>query len=238
MYRVNDALLDRTRPPSAVFARVLAAMPDGWQHPDTTTASIVYLGRRYDGEGFGAPTSMPPARLRSEIQTWGATVGHVEVADSRATEDDEGAFLTEERELLNTIAARLGDYLEWKQQELTGEPIGATQSQWRWRHEFSERLAKAIEPTRFGVEAVYLTGSTERGDAAPASDIDLAIVFTGTPGQRHDLVLWLEGWSLCLAEVAYRHGGSLVSGGLLDIQWLSKRPSAATTWPMRELPLG
>jgi hypothetical protein len=234
LYRVNDALLDRSHAPPAVFRSVLEAMPDGWQRPATTAARIEYLGRHYLGPGF----SDRGARLRATIRTWDRAVGTIEVVDRAFDESETAGYLQEEQDLLDTIAARLGDYLEWKQQELIGEPIGAAAAQWRWRQEFAERLALALDPERFGVSALYLTGSTERGEAEPASDIDLAIVFTGTPQQRHDLSLWLEGWSLCLAQVAYRQAGVVASGGLLDVSWREQDPSPNERFRFRELTLG
>ena len=79
--------------------------------------------------------------------------------------------------------------------------------------------------------------TTARGDAEPPSDLDLVIVFAGTPEQRHDLSLWLEGWSLCLAEVAARQGGWNVEGGLLDVTWRDAVPRAAEMVRLRRLRL-
>ena len=69
-----------------------------------------------------------------------------------------------------------------------------------------------MDPARFGVRAAYLFGSTETGSAGPASDIDLLFAFEGSANQRHDLDLWLEGWSLCLAEVTFQMLGLPASG--------------------------
>lgn len=230
LYRVHHALLDRTQPPHHAFQMVLEAIPDGWQRPESTRARIEYLGRHYVAKGFGERG----ARLRSDIRTWNAKVGWIEVVDKMP----EGDFLVEEQDLLDAIAARLGEYLEWKQQELIGEPIGAATAQWKWRQDFATRLAEKLDPERFGVRALYLTGSTERGDAAPGSDIDLVLVFAGTPAQRHDLALWFEGWSLCLAEVAYRQAGYYAPAGLLEVHWVERPPSEAESVHMRALPLG
>jgi hypothetical protein len=89
---------------------------------------------------------------------------------------------------------------------------------------------------RFGVEAVYLTGGIQAGRAGPESDVDLQVVFRGTSDQRRELELWLEGWSLCLAEVARETVGARPIGGLLDVQFVERRPPAAAL--ARELPLG
>jgi predicted nucleotidyltransferase len=134
----------------------------------------------------------------------------------------EGPFLREERELLDNIAHRIGEYLEWKQRELSGERLGAAPEHWRWRQRFAERIASVIDPVRFGVRAVYISGSTEAGNADLGSDIDLIVVQEGDPRQRRDLQIWLEGWSLCLAEISFQLYG-VPSHGLLDIKYLDSQ---------------
>jgi len=138
----------------------------------------------------------------------------------------EGPFLREEQELLDNIAHRIGEYLEWKQRELGGERLGAAPEHWRWRQRFAERIAASIDPVRFGVQAVYLFGSTELGTAAVSSDIDLIFVSDGGTEKRKDLDIWLEGWSLCLAEVSFQLFG-LPSSGLLDVRHMD--PEQAKT---------
>ena len=83
----------------------------------------------------------------------------------------------------------------------------------------AERIAAAIDPEGFGVKAVYLLGSTEAGDANVGSDIDLLVVWNGDAGRLAELQLWLEGWSLCLAEVSFQLYG-LPSEGLLDVKFI------------------
>jgi hypothetical protein len=87
-----------------------------------------------------------------------------------------------------------------------------------------QNAAASIDPARFGVEADYLFGNTEFGNAGVGSDIDLIVVCSGDAQQRRDLHAWLEGWSLCLAEVSFQLYG-LPSSGLLDGQFLRTRTS-------------
>jgi hypothetical protein len=110
--------------------------------------------------------------------------------------------------------------LEWKQRELGSERLGAAPEHWRWRQRFAERIAASIDPARFGVRDVYLFGSTELGNAGVGSDIDLIVVSDGNEQQRKELEMWLEGWSLCLAEISFQLYG-LPSSGLLDVRYLS-----------------
>ena len=80
-----------------------------------------------------------PWRLRSPISVWRTAVGAIEVhyKQEKATAW-EGPFLREERELLDNIAHRIGEYLEWKQRELSGERLGAAPEHWRWRQRFAD----------------------------------------------------------------------------------------------------
>lgn len=241
LYEVIAALAGRAKPVQEVFERVLAALPPAWQYPDDATARIEYLGRTHGRPDFVDT----PWRLRSSISIWRTQVGSIEVHyRSEKPTAWEGPFLREERQLLDNIAQRLGEYLEWKQRELGGERLGAAPEHWRWRQRFAERLAAAMDPARFGVRAAYLFGSTEIGSAGPASDIDLLLACDGSANQRHDLDLWLEGWSLCLAEVTFQMLG-LPASGLLNARILDPERAAAEVraalgagHPMRALPLG
>ncbi len=221
LYDVISALSSREEHPLEVFRRVLDAIPAGWQYPDDTTARIEYFGRTHARPDFVET----PWRQHSPISLWRTPVGAIEVLYKQPKPPAwEGPFLREERQLLDNIARRIGEYLEWKQRELGGERLGAEPEHWRWRHRFAERIAAAIDPARFGVRAVYLVGSTELGNAGTSSDIDLILVTDGDSQRDGDLRLWLEGWSLCLAEIGFQLYG-IPSQGLLDIRFL--RPDQA-----------
>jgi len=99
---------------------------------------------------------------------------------------------------------------------------------WIWRLRMAERIAAQLDPARFGVAAMYVVGSTKRGTAGPSSDIDLLIHFRGNQRQRDDLVLWLEGWSLCLDEWNFLRTGQR-TGGLLDVHIVTDEDIAMKT---------
>lgn len=241
MYTVISALSRREEPPLMVFRWILDAIPPAWQYPEETTARIEYFGRSHALDDFVDT----PWRMRSPISIWRTQVGAIEVHyKSPKPTAWEGPFLREEQELLDNIAHRIGEYLEWKQRELGGERLGAAPEHWRWRQRFAERIAAAIDPVRFGVQDVYLFGSTELGNAGVGSDIDLIVVCGGDVQQKRNLENWLEGWSLCLAEVSFQLYG-LPSTGLLDIRFLdpaqakAEIPSfAAAGKTLQALPLG
>lgn len=96
---------------------------------------------------------------------------------------------------------------------------------WRWRFYMAERLAERLELDEFGVKGLYLFGSTNNGTAGPGSDIDLLIHFQGTALQREQLLLWLKGWSISLAEMNYLKTG-YVAEELLDIHIITDKDLA------------
>jgi pyruvate,water dikinase len=103
--------------------------------------------------------------------------------------------------------------------EGTPPPAGGCagpQDHWAWRMYMAECIAAQLDPERFGVSALYVLGSAKNATAGPSSDIDLLVHFRGNERQRADLVLWFEGWSLCLDEVNFLRTGCR-TGGILDV---------------------
>ena len=95
-----------------------------------------------------------------------------------------------------------------------------TENHWAWRMRMAENMASMLDPKRFGVEGVYIFGSTKNATAGPKSDIDLIIHFRGTEKQRSDLMNWLEGWSLCLDEMNFLRTRER-TGKMLDVQLIT-----------------
>lgn len=232
LYRVHEILSRRGEAPPSAFLAVLETLPSGWQRPESTGARIEYLGRSYVGPGFSASGAL----LAVPLRVGGVEIGRLDLSDSTPGIGGD-AFLPEETELLRNVATRLGEYLEWKHTELLGERHVSPHEHWRWREAYAEALAGRLDRERFGVERVYVGGSTASGDAAHASDIDLYVLFRGTEDQRRELALWLEGWSLCLAELSLRQTGQAFDGGLLELHWLDAEPDRHLLPSLRELPV-
>jgi len=121
-----------------------------------------------------------------------------------------------------------------------------TNEHWRWRFRMAQRIAADLDPQEFGVKAFYLIGSTKNATAGPASDIDILLHFQGNEEQAKELMLWLEGWSRCLAEINFLRTGYRTDG-LLDVHLVTDRDIAerssfavkidAITDPARKLPM-
>jgi len=99
---------------------------------------------------------------------------------------------------------------------------------WRWRMKMAERIASQLNAERYGVEGVYIFGSTKNATAGPGSDIDLLVHFRGVSSQREMLSQWLEGWSLCLSEMNYMRTGYKTIG-LLDVHIVTDEDIAKKT---------
>jgi len=232
IYSIDAILSDRSQALPTVFDRVLAAIPAGWQDPQSTGVRIEYLGCSYSDDRF----TMNREAISESLRLWGTGIGRVMVSRTAGSEVKfTQAFLDEEKELLHRIAVRLGEFLEWKQSELLSERAPQRLSHWAWRQRFAEALANSIDTNRYSVKQVFLGGSTARGDAGPASDIDVYIVCDGSPDQHRDLAVWLDGWSRCLGEVALQQTGQHFPGGILNVQWLVAEPDFWQTSELQEL---
>ena len=79
-----------------------------------------------------------------------------------------------------------------------------------------EQIAETLDSEVYGVESLYLIGSTKEGTAGPASDIDLLVHFKGTEEQKEKLMAWFNKYGKKLDEENKERTG-LKTDGLLDI---------------------
>jgi two-component system NtrC family sensor kinase len=96
--------------------------PPAWQYPEITQGSILFDGQTYSTPGF----KTGPYKQTADIVLNGKKRGSVEVVytEKRYTLD-EGPFLHEERNLINTIAKELALIIERKQSELEEKKLQA-----------------------------------------------------------------------------------------------------------------
>ncbi len=103
---------------------------------------------------------------------------------------------------------------------------------WSWRMQKVEEIAETLDSELYGVESLYLIGSTKEGTAGPASDIDLLVHFKGTEEQKEKLLAWFDEYGKKLDEENKQRTG-LKTGSLLDVHMITdedikKRDSWAT----------
>lgn len=104
LYEVSRVLQDHETSTHELLQRVIEPLCQGYQHTDVAAARIVFDGQEYTSANWLAS----PWRHVSAFETNDGRSGTVEVVYLEERPDaDEGPFLTEERRLLDTIAARL-----------------------------------------------------------------------------------------------------------------------------------
>ena len=90
---------------SQIIESVVVAIPNAWQYPDITTAVIVYNGKNYFSKNFNKSQWQQSADIRVK----GKKKGQIEVYYTKEMKElDEGPFMKEERDLINTLAHYLG----------------------------------------------------------------------------------------------------------------------------------
>ncbi len=108
LYRVGEALARVDAPLDEVFNRALAAIPDGWQYPGVCRPTLRIRDRTYRPPDFDSS----PWCQHADIRVDGEVVGELSVYYTEPRpEAGEGPFLLEERQLLLTLAERIGLFL-------------------------------------------------------------------------------------------------------------------------------
>jgi predicted nucleotidyltransferase len=229
IYEVIEALKDESAELVTIFKTILEAIPRGYQHPTICEARIILEGKEYSSLDF----IETPWIQRAEIVIDNHVSGEIQVCYVQKVFDNDPVFLPEEQKLLNAIADHLSRFIFHRRLKKTLElslsaEDGAeangdssllsyeSDEHWKWRYQVSEKIAKLMDMEHYGVEAIYIIGSTETGKAGPGSDIDLLVHFRGDPGQEKELKAWMEGWGLGLSELNFLKTGYKTTGSLVD----------------------
>jgi pyruvate,water dikinase len=89
-----------------------------------------------------------------------------------------------------------------------------------WRTQKIEEIVEALDPALYGIEAMYLIGSTKDGSAGPTSDIDILVHFKGNDEQKDKLIAWFDEWGKKLAQENKERTG-YETEGLLDVHFIT-----------------
>jgi len=102
------------RPLDEIIQGIADLIPASWEYSDITCARITFKGREYKTGNFNETAWKQSAN----ISVFGEKAGFVEVCYLQAKPAaDEGPFLKEERNLINALAAGIGEFAERKQME-------------------------------------------------------------------------------------------------------------------------
>ncbi len=109
LHRTARLLQDTDRPFELLAREFVDGLPAAWQYPEIARARVRMLGGEWAGEGFRETPWMQSARVGGDTPEAGIelTVGYLEPCP----EADEGPFLHEERELVDSLAEMLRLYV-------------------------------------------------------------------------------------------------------------------------------
>lgn len=231
LYSIEELMHKRSLTLNEFFNTLKTLIPPGWQHTTVCEVRIIYEEQTYQTEDF----KESPWHQKAEIVVDNNIVGEIQVYYTQFIRQyANGQFLPQEQKLLNTIAGLVSNYLFHKRLKITlaylEEPVekvqtknelknilpGASDEHWKWRYNMVKRLAEKMDFDYFGVQGIYLIGSTKNANAGPGSDIDLLIHFNGDEKQHCQLQSWINGWSYGLDEINYMKTG-YYTDGIIDL---------------------
>ncbi len=232
LYRVEAVLQKPNLSLEQVFRQFLKMIPPGWQFPEVCRVKIIYRDKTFTPEDFKETQWKQQASLIVDENVEGAIFVYYIEEDGF---DRNEPFLPEEQKLLNAIAERLSMYIFHKRLERTMAYLEApvkpdishnelnfmlttrSDEHWKWRESMARKIAGKLDFKAFGARAIYLIGSVKEASAGPASDLDLIVHIKNDAQNIELLKIWIDGWSLCLAELNYLKTGYPMKDGLIDL---------------------
>ncbi|MDP1623798.1 MAG: hypothetical protein Q8M08_15840 [Bacteroidales bacterium] len=237
LYKVNG-IINENLPVDEFLMEIVKHIWGGWQYPVILRVKIQYENKVFMEDGWTETEWVQSA----DIVIDDTVSGKIEVFYTQFRKlVVDSQFLPEEQKLLNTIAANVSTYIFNKKllktvetfEQENVEDVRTSQDSsgllhvqpdvhWRWRNEMVCKIAEKLDFEHFGVEAIYLIGSTKNATSGPASDIDILLHFRGNGFQENELRAWFNGWSLCLSELNYMKTGCR-SDGLIDLHMVTDK---------------
>ncbi|MHA1959906.1 MAG: PAS domain S-box protein [Candidatus Thorarchaeota archaeon] len=114
LYRSSSLLTNTPENVEDVIRALVDILPPAWQCPEVTSARITMKGREFHSENF----TESGWRLNAGIVVSGDRIGEIDLFYSEERpQKDEGPFLREERELIDTLAREVGRFIERRDSE-------------------------------------------------------------------------------------------------------------------------
>lgn len=111
LYQSGQILQTETKSVEEVLKEIVAILPPGWQYPEITAARITLGKKEFATSNFAEG----PHKQSAEFVAPDGEAGKIEVVYlEKRPQAQEGAFLTEERNLINMLAEMLRVYLDRK----------------------------------------------------------------------------------------------------------------------------
>lgn len=226
LYNIENVFADKKINFNDVFNKILKIIPNGWQFPAFCHAVI-----EFDNKHFILENSQESECSQcSELVVDNSIVGKIKVFYKDIPFSGQ-CFLPEEQKLLNAIAERLSLFIFHNKLEKTIKLLSEKEvkddkdqylksyndAHWKWRFRMSQLIAEKTDFEYYGLEAMYIIGSTKEANAGPASDIDLLVHFKGTESQKNLFKSWIDGWNHSLSELNKEKTGYKLEQGLIDL---------------------
>lgn len=118
LYKISNLIMQPGITLNDLLQETAGLLPESWQYPDVTCARIIFKEQIFKTDNY----KDTEWKQSGNIISFGERVGEVEVCYiEKKPEIDEGPFLKEERDLIDSIAIQLGNVIEHKQTETTLE---------------------------------------------------------------------------------------------------------------------
>lgn len=118
LYSVFRITEDWQRPLDVMLPEVVATLPDGLMHPQQAAACIELDGRSHATPGFDRVVQ----RMSESVRVRGMVRGQVVIGYLKDMPDQaDGPFLTEERQLLETLVDRLASVVQRREDEVRAD---------------------------------------------------------------------------------------------------------------------
>ncbi len=236
LYEVNEILKNNESELHDMFKEIIRVIPDGYQYPGICMVRLNFEEDVFTTSEFHET----PFYQKSQILVDHNYSGMIEVfySDSvRKIENNKNPFLPEEQQLLNAISEQIGlfifsrrlkntlSYLDTNTEASEGLKIlsSASDEHWKWRKMMAEKIVNKLDFNEYGVQAVYLIGSTKDATAGPSSDLDLILHVNSRHHSCNErLKEWIQGWSFALSEMNYEKTGYYIEEGLIDAHYIDE----------------
>ncbi len=130
LYQVEELLTDYDRDFALVLQDVVDRLPPGWEFPALCSGRLVLHGNSFVTAEFALSSSM----LTEEITGAEGKIGFIEVSYRPGSSGTTRSFLPEEKNLLRTIAQRIGEAAEHRELRRMVREVdqnGAQQNRWQ-----------------------------------------------------------------------------------------------------------
>jgi len=118
LYAISNLVQEPNISLNKICQGIIELIPPAWQYPDITSARIMLNNQEFKTKNYQETVW----KQSGDIMLHNRRIGVLEVCYlEKKTQQDEGPFLKEERNLLNVITERLGEITERKQAEEQSE---------------------------------------------------------------------------------------------------------------------